>query len=105
MRLLLLLLQLSQLVVARQQQWPRKRSRQHFGGGGGGCSGWRQPPHIVLIVADDLGFNDVSWHNPDMQTPHLAELAATGVTLEQHYAQPKCAPSRAALLTGQSSLT
>jgi hypothetical protein len=43
----------------------------------------------------------VSWHNPAMRTPHLGELAASGVILEQHYAQPKCAPSRAALLTGE----
>jgi arylsulfatase A-like enzyme len=56
----------------------------------------------VLIVADDLGWNDVSWHNPAMRTPHLGALATNhGVILDQHYAQPKCAPSRAALLTGE----
>ena len=45
--------------------------------------------HIVLIVADDLGFNDVSWHNPTIVTPHLNYLASQGVTLEQNYVQPK----------------
>ena len=33
------------------------------------------PPHILLIVADDLGYNDVSWHNPALVTPHLETLA------------------------------
>ena len=58
-------------------------------------------PHIVLIVADDLGYNDVPWHNPTIISPHLQDLAKTGVILEQNYVQPKCAPSRAALMTGR----
>ena len=36
-------------------------------------------PNIVLIVADDLGYNDVGWHNSDMVTPNLDTLATTGV--------------------------
>ena len=32
-------------------------------------------PNIILIVADDLGYNDVSWHNPDIQTPNMERLA------------------------------
>ena len=59
-----------------------------------------QHPHIVLIVADDLGYNDVPWHNPTILSPHLHDLAKAGVILEQNYVQPKCAPSRAALMTG-----
>ena len=58
-------------------------------------------PHIVLIVADDLGYNDVPWHNPTIISPHLQDLAKAGVILEQNYVQPKCAPSRAALMTGR----
>ena len=34
-----------------------------------------EQPHILLIVADDLGYNDVSWHNPDIQTPNMERLA------------------------------
>ena len=60
-----------------------------------------KPPHIILIVADDLGYNDVPWHNPSIIAPHLHHLADQGVILEQNYVQPKCAPSRAALLTGR----
>ena len=59
------------------------------------------PPNIVIILADDLGFNDVSWHNPIIKTPHLEELARNGILLEQHYSQPLCTPTRAALLTGR----
>ena len=42
-------------------------------------------PNIVLIVADDLGYNDVSWHNSDMVTPHLDTLARTGVRHKRIY--------------------
>ena len=62
----------------------------------------RHEPHIVLIVADDLGYNDVPWHNPTIISPHLQDLAKAGVILEQNYVQPKCSPSRAALMTGKS---
>ena len=52
------------------------------------------------MLADDLGWRDVSWHNEKMSTPHLESLARTGVRLDQSYFHPKCSPSRAALLTG-----
>ena len=60
----------------------------------------KTPPHIVMIVADDLGWNDISWHNPIVKSPNLAKLAKEGITLDQHYAQHICTPSRGALLTG-----
>ena len=60
-----------------------------------------EQPNIILIVADDLGYNDVSWHNPDMVTPHLDALATEGVILEQSYVQPICTPTRSALMTGR----
>ena len=58
-------------------------------------------PHILLIVGDDLGYNDVPWHNPTIISPHLEYLARGGVILEQNYVQTKCSPSRSALLTGE----
>ena len=57
-------------------------------------------PNILYILADDLGYGDVSWNNPSMITPNLDRLARKGVILDQFYSQPKCSPSRAALLTG-----
>jgi arylsulfatase A-like enzyme len=58
-------------------------------------------PHIVYILADDLGWKDVGFHGSDIQTPHIDRLAAEGARLEQFYAQPMCTPTRAALLTGR----
>ena len=57
-------------------------------------------PNILYILADDMGFGDVSWNNPDIKTPVLERLAREGVILDQFYTQPKCSPSRAALMTG-----
>ena len=57
-------------------------------------------PNIIMIVADDLGWNDVSWHNPDIISPNLESLARGGIRLENHYVQPVCSPTRAALMTG-----
>lgn len=57
-------------------------------------------PHIVLIVADDLGWNDVSWNNPEIIMPTLDKMARKGVILNASYVQPTCSPSRGALLTG-----
>lgn len=58
------------------------------------------PPHILLIVADDLGWNDVGWRDRQMFSPVLDNLARDGVILNQTYMQSSCSPSRAALLTG-----
>merc|ERR1712038_1162757 len=63
--------------------------------------GQNRQPNIIFILADDLGYNDVSWHNPDMPTTALERLAEGGLTLEQVYSQQVCTPSRAALLTGK----
>ena len=63
------------------------------------------PPNIVVILADDLGFHDVPWHNTEtLVAPSLTALSREGVVLEQHYSQSVCSPSRAALLTGRYAI-
>lgn len=58
-------------------------------------------PNIVLFMADDLGWADVTWHGSRDAMPHLDRLAAGGVRLEAHYVHPMCSPTRAALMTGR----
>ena len=51
-------------------------------------------PNILFILADDLGYNDVSWHNPSIVSPNLERLAREGVIMEQSYVLPICTPTR-----------
>lgn len=60
-----------------------------------------QPPHVIYILADDLGWNDVGYHGSEIDTPTLDALAGGGVRLERFYVQPVCTPSRACLLSGR----
>lgn len=59
-----------------------------------------QPPNIVMILADDLGFSDIGCYGGEIHTPNLDRLAAHGVRFTQCYNTARCWPSRAALLTG-----
>ena len=60
------------------------------------------PPHILIILADDLGWNDVGYHGSEISTPNIDRIAREGVELDRFYAQPTCSPTRAALMTGKS---
>lgn len=60
------------------------------------------PPNIVIIMADDLGWNDVGYHGSDIHTPNLDMLAKNGVELNRFYAHPTCSPTRSSLMTGKS---
>ncbi|WP_233214575.1 arylsulfatase B [Rhodopirellula bahusiensis] len=59
-----------------------------------------QPPHIVHIIADDLGWNDVAFHGSDIRTPNIDRLARESVVLDRFYVTPICSPTRAGVLTG-----
>ncbi len=67
-----------------------------------GSSG-KRPPNVIVILADDLGYNDLSIHgSKDIPTPHIDSLAKNGVRCTDAYVTaPVCSPSRAGLLTGR----
>lgn len=65
-----------------------------------GRHGDEAPPNIIFFVADDLGWNDVGWHNADIPTPNLDRYAKQGVILNHSYVQHICSPSRSCFLTG-----
>jgi len=58
-------------------------------------------PNVLLIVADDLGWGDVGWHDSAFRTPQMDQLVAEGVELDRHYVQPVCSPTRTALMSGR----
>ncbi|EDQ92357.1 uncharacterized protein MONBRDRAFT_13917 [Monosiga brevicollis MX1] len=59
-------------------------------------------PNIVFIVADDLGWNDVSLHgSPQIPTPHIDAIAHSGVHLTNYHVQPVCTPTRSTFLSGR----
>lgn len=64
----------------------------------------RQSPNIVVILSDDLGWGDVGYHGSDIKTPTIDGLAKRGVELDRYYTYAICSPTRAALMTGRSSL-
>ncbi|KAL5256728.1 hypothetical protein ACHWQZ_G011854 [Mnemiopsis leidyi] len=64
--------------------------------------GVRTQPNILVVIADDLGYNDVGYQGPgDIKTPYIDHLARSSIVLERHYTQPMCSPSRAAMFTGR----
>lgn len=60
-----------------------------------------RPPHVVILLADDLGWADVGYHGSDIATPNLDRLAADGVRLNRFYVCSVCSPTRAGLMTGR----
>lgn len=65
-------------------------------------------PNVVLMLADNLGFGDLSVYNGGtrggMLTPNIDQLASEGMRFTQFLVEPGCTPSRAALQTGRYSI-
>ena len=57
-------------------------------------------PNIIVILADDMGYSDISCFGSEIPTPHLDSLAHDGLRFTQFYNTGRCCPTRAALLTG-----
>ena len=80
-----------------------------------GCKRLTEKPNIILILADDLGYNDVSCYRnsnfaghygnaPTSQTPNIDKLAELGMLFTDFYSGAAvCSPSRAALITGRNA--
>src|SRR5688572_8187931 len=60
-------------------------------------------PNVLFLLADDLGWGDLSCHgSPFVKTPHLDRLAAAGTDFQQFYTtSPVCSPSRVGFMTGK----
>lgn len=71
---------------------------------GGALAQTRRKPHIVYILADDLGWQDLGFRGSDIKTPNIDRLAGSGRLLDEFYAQPMCTPTRAAIMTGRYPL-
>lgn len=62
----------------------------------------KKGPNIVLIMADDQGWGDLSSSgNSNISTPNIDALATNGASFDNFYVQPVCSPTRAELLTGR----
>jgi arylsulfatase A-like enzyme len=68
---------------------------------GYGAAAQAPRPHIVFIMADDLGNADLGYRGGEIETPNIHKLAMDGVRLERFYGMPVCTPSRAALMVGR----
>ncbi len=63
-----------------------------------------QSPNILLIIADDVGVGEIPNYLPDAtkaNMPHLKDLMESGITFDNVWSNPLCAPSRANILTGK----
>jgi arylsulfatase A-like enzyme len=63
-----------------------------------------RPPNIILIMADDLGYEGLTCYGgTSYQTPRLDQMAVEGAKFNYCYSQPLCTPSRVKIMTGKSN--
>ena len=68
---------------------------------GSGSLAQRPPPHLFMVLVDDLGYHNVGFHNAEQVSPHIDGLVREGVLLEAHYTFQFCSPTRSAFLSGR----
>eukprot|EP01084_Bolivina_argentea_P309849 536002_1 len=62
----------------------------------------KPPPHIIVVLADDLGWATIGFHDSEVQTPFIDNLAVNeSVTLLNHYVYKYCSPTRSSFLSGR----
>lgn len=68
--------------------------------------GQQKTPNVIIIMADDMGYGDLScFGHPTIRTPYLDKMAAEGMRFTQFYSAANlCTPSRAGLMTGRLPL-
>ena len=92
--------------VLRKDDGPAREITRQVGPAAAAGSGQR-PPNVVLIVADDLAFNDITRYgggiaDGKVPTPHIDSIAHEGVDFRAGDARnTTCSPSRAAMMTGR----
>ncbi len=57
-------------------------------------------PNVLIVVADDMGWSDISPYGGEIYTPTLARLASNGLRFREFHNEARCAPTRQALLSG-----
>lgn len=73
-----------------------------FGATAFGAGATAGKPNILVILADDQGWGDLSVNgNTNLATPHVDSLASAGATFDRFYVCPVCSPTRAEFLTGR----
>lgn len=66
---------------------------------------WAAKPNVVLIMADDIAYDNIGCYGSDhFQTPRLDELARTGLKFNYCYSEPVCTPSRVKIMTGRDNI-
>ncbi|NJL19509.1 MAG: sulfatase-like hydrolase/transferase [Bdellovibrionaceae bacterium] len=60
----------------------------------------QEPPNILVVLADDMGWSDAGCYGGEIDTPHLDDLAAGGIRFTDFYNTGRCWPTRTALVTG-----
>jgi hypothetical protein len=88
------------IVIQKKKGRPVQFLSLAFGSQAAGAAG---RPNILLTLADDMGYSDVSPYGSEIFTPNIARLAAQGMMLSNFHVAAYCAPTRGMLLTGMDN--